>query len=72
MNPKALLSDVLKPPFTYSGYADTGNIFDGNGHRILDVRGWGTLGYYENGAELQDEMANLVADLLTKHFENNK
>jgi hypothetical protein len=72
MNPKTDIYQVLKPPFGGDCYNGLGSICDGNGHRVLDVRGWGTFGNYENGAELQDELAIIVAKLLTKHFEERE
>lgn len=63
------------PPFRYD---DEGQmIFDNEGNRVLDVRGWGHL--HGLGAcalplpmaeEVQDEFGAQVAALLTSHWPN--
>ena len=59
----------LKPPFTYlAGYiwdAEGEMVADESGHRI---RGWGRLGYLENGAEVQDAIGERIAGILTEHW----
>lgn len=68
---------VYTPPFKYEhGYifdsqrlmvADNGPICDGTsveGAVASRVRGWGRLGYLPNGAELQDEIGQMMADAL--------
>ncbi len=62
---------VYTPPFRYQH----GYIFDSQHLMIADddsvtgavasrVRGWGKLGYLPNGAELQDEIGQIIADAL--------
>jgi hypothetical protein len=62
---------VYTPPFKYlHGY-----IYDSQNNMVADadgvdgavaarVRGWGRLGYMPNGAELQDEIGQMMADAL--------
>lgn len=35
---------------------------------LAHIRGWGYLGYFENGAELQDEFKAFVAEALNEHW----
>lgn len=69
---------VYKPPFIYQyGYiydsqnlmvADNGGLGKEDpgvkGAVAARVRGWGRLGYLPNGAELQDEIGQMMADAL--------
>lgn len=72
---------VYTPPFRYEyGYifdsqnlmvADNGPICDGpnvEGAVAARVRGWGRLGYLPNGAELQDEIGQMMADALNAMY----
>jgi hypothetical protein len=73
---------VYTPPFKYEhGYifdsqhlmvADNGPICDGpsvEGAVASRVRGWGRLGYLPNGAELQDEIGQMMADALNALYQ---
>ena len=75
---------VYTPPFTYRrGYifdsqnlmvADKGEIDDDQsvkGAVASRVRGWGKLGYLPNGAELQDEIGQMMADSLNALYAHN-
>lgn len=72
---------VYVPPFRFEhGYifdsrnhmvADNGPICDGpsvEGAVAARVRGWGKLGYLPNGAELQDEIGQMMADALNELY----
>ena len=72
---------LYKPPFRYfKGYIfdSANNVFADDGgtdetivqNTIARIRGWGKLGYHKNGAELQDELGNLVAEALNKFYED--
>jgi len=61
------------PPFSHRG----GYIFDADHNMVADqsgddhllrIRGWGRLGKLENGGDVQDEIGDLIAKLLTKHW----
>jgi hypothetical protein len=67
---------VYTPPFKYM----RGYIFDSQSLMVADddqvegavasrVRGWGRLGYLPNGAELQDEIGQMMADALNALYE---
>ena len=69
---RAAAMAVYTPPFKYKyGYIyDSQNLMvadnDGvEGAVAARVRGWGRLGYLPNGAELQDEIGQMMADALT-------
>lgn len=62
---------LYTPPFKVI----EGAIFDSAGHKIADdregvmrVRGWGRLSYLKDGAELQDAVAQTLADALNSHW----
>jgi hypothetical protein len=66
---------IYTPPFKYL----RGYIFDSQNLMVADddkvdgavaaqVRGWGRLGYLPNGAELQDEIGQMVADALNAYY----
>lgn len=68
--------DYLKPPFkSHWGY-----IYDSGSHMVADdggpereghvlrIRGWGTISYLENPEQLQDKIGELVAEALTKFW----
>jgi hypothetical protein len=64
-------SKYWKTPFRH----ECGMIWDANGDRILDVRGWGHLtGSGAHGltcdvaAKVQDEMAKFVAKVVTENW----
>jgi len=73
---------VYTPPFTYKyGYiydsqnlmvADKGCLGEDElgvkGAVAARVRGWGRLGYLPNGAELQDEIGQMMADALNQLY----
>ena len=74
---------VYAPPFTYlHGYIyDSQNLMVADGGSTGDnpsvegavaarVRGWGRLGYLPNGAELQDEVGQMMADSLNALYAN--
>jgi hypothetical protein len=44
-------------------------IFDQNGFMCAQIRGWGVLQYYENGAELQDELQQFIISAMNEKFE---
>lgn len=67
---------VYTPPFKYM----RGYIFDSQSLMVADddqvegavasrVRGWGRLGYLPNGAELQDEIGQMMADALNALYQ---
>lgn len=70
---------LYQGPFIYY----RGYIHDTNGHMVADqssyvedtialrVRGWGRIGYLPNAAELQDEVGGLIAEAMTKFWEEN-
>jgi hypothetical protein len=74
---------VYTPPFYYQhGYirdsshlivADDGELAEHNqsvkGAVAARIRGWGRLGYLPNGAQLQDEIGNMIADALNQYYE---
>lgn len=43
-----------------------GDIWDEDGFHVCDIRGWGQLQYFERGDELQDKMAQFVADAINE------
>jgi hypothetical protein len=66
----------FKAPFSYHG----GFIFDADSNMVSDdsggdhiarVRGWGRLGYLENGGEIQDKIGELIAEALTEYWNNH-
>lgn len=70
---------VYTPPFKYlHGYiydsqnlmvADDGDAkFGVEGAVVARVRGWGRFGYMPNGAELQDEIGQMMADALNAFY----
>ena len=74
---------VYAPPFTYlHGYIyDSQNLMVADGGSVGDppsvkgavaarVRGWGRLGYSLNGAELQDEIGQMMVDSLNALYAN--
>lgn len=71
--------DLYKPPFIY--HSPSGWIFDGEGRQVLDkidetamlrIRGWGRIGYLENPEQLQDKVGELIAEALTKFWQENQ
>lgn len=44
-------------------------LWDEDSNHICDIRGWGRLQYYERGDELQDKMAQFVADAINEKLE---
>lgn len=66
---------VYTPPFKYvRGYIyDSQNLMVADDDKVEDavasrVRGWGRLSYLPNGAELQDEIGQMIADALTAYY----
>jgi len=62
---------LYKPPFKYvHGYIyDSGNQVVADDDKVEEavaarVRGWGRLSYLPNGAELQDEVGQMMVDAL--------
>lgn len=72
--------ELLKPPFRLNhGYifdsahnpnmvADEGECEIGT---IARLRGWGRLGYLDDGAKIQDEIGNIICDALNEYFEKH-
>lgn len=60
---KTFLS-LYTPPFYYNNQAQ--DVRDDKHHQVLDIRGWGRLGYLPNGAKLQDEVGEYICQLLNK------
>ena len=67
--------EIYTPPFKFH----RGYIFDSQNHMVADdrevdgavaarVRGWGRIGYMPNGAEIQDEIGQMVADALNAYY----
>lgn len=55
--------------------SDNGNDSDANsveGSVAARVRGWGRFSYFENGAEVQDEVGQMMADALNDYYEKVK
>ena len=78
MNIRDQALSLYKPPFRFHrGYiydANNAMVADQGGPGEQEtvqgavaarVRGWGRLGYMENGAALQDEIGQIVAEALT-------
>lgn len=72
---------LYTPPFKY----EHGYIFDANGEMVADqggsqpypnaplrVRGWGRIGYMQDGAQLQDEVGKVLAELLTSNWPSRR
>lgn len=58
-----------EPPFYYDASGQW--IHDSNGHRMLDLRGWGFLtGFHrihaKTATEIQDRLGERIAELLNK------
>ena len=73
---------VYTPPFRYEhGYIfdSNNNMVADDGDMVGDmnvktavaaqVRGWGRLGYMPNGAAVQDEIGQMIADALNQYYE---
>ena len=67
--------EIYTPPFRFH----RGYIFDAQNHMVSDdkgvvgavvarVRGWGRIGYRPNGAEIQDEIGQMIADALNAYY----
>lgn len=71
---RQIAMDYLKPPFNYM----YGYIFDSLHHKVADdmqplnnvvqIRGWGAISYLECPEQLQDMIGHLVAEALTKFW----
>ena len=76
---RKLAFELYKPPFKHQcGYIfdnDNNMVADDNGDArpdesgVLRIRGWGRIGAMENPEELQDMVGDLVAEALTKFWE---
>ena len=68
------LKECKRPFKYYAGYIfdAAGNMFSdaGEGEQIR-VRGWGRLGYLENGAEVQDAIGQHIANALNDYWEKH-
>lgn len=71
--PSELAHRFFKPPFVLS----CGAIVDADGHKILDVRGWGHLigrgqpEFIDDGelaAKVQDWLGERIAEVMTEHL----
>ena len=64
---------LYKPPFKYMhGYifdAEGEMVSDEAGQHITEIRGWGRISYMDNPETLQDAVGELVAEALTKFWE---
>jgi hypothetical protein len=80
-DPRKEAMSVYKPPFTFlHGYiydsqhlmvADDGPITGEGGVAgavAARVRGWGKLGYRPDGAKIQDEIGQMMADALNEYY----
>lgn len=79
ITPKQKALQLLKPPFK----AEDGYIFDSaepNRNMVADdgeielgtiarLRGWGRLGYLDNGEQVQDAIGEVIAEALNQYFE---
>ena len=63
-----LAKNNIKFPLKYD--ADGQIIFDGDGNIFLNIRGWGSLQYLENGEQIQDAVGEFVVEILNR--ENSK
>lgn len=52
----------LKPPFMYEPYCQS--ILNVEGHKVIDIRGWGFIQKLPNAEEVQDQFGKHVTDLL--------
>jgi hypothetical protein len=77
--PREKAMEILKPPFKF----ECGYIFDSAPDQnmvaddhdcetgtIARLRGWGRLGKLDDGDAIQDAIGQIIADALTKYFEN--
>ena len=70
-------TDLYEPPFRF----ECGYIFDAKGQMVADqggaegyalrVRGWGRIGYMESPEQLQDEVGEKIAEILTQHWSDD-
>ena len=78
MKPKTTLKEVIKFPFKHDDCA-VGDVLcsfrtAGGGieqRRVMQIRGWGSFQYYENGEELQDEFKDWVVQALNEKLERD-
>lgn len=79
--PKQIHSDALalySPPFRF----EHGYIFDSNhqvvsddgdrGDSVARVRGWGRISYLKNPEALQDQVGHIIAEALTRYWEEHR
>lgn len=62
----ARVAKLYTPPFRYDRQGQI--VYDASGHRVLDIRGWGRIGYMDAPEALQDAAGEWVTELLTRHW----
>jgi len=61
---KKTFTSLCKEPFRYEPMGQ--EIRDKENNQILDIRGWGRLGYMKDGDRLQDEIGEYICHLLNE------
>ena len=59
----------IKYPVTYDEGSQS--ISDAEGKKLLDVRGWGWMQKFEQGAEMQDAFGNEIAGAINEYYGND-
>lgn len=67
MKPATTLEAAFHPPFAADDM--TVYIMDSHNQMICMTRAWGYLQYFENGAELQDQLHAFIAAAVNEKFE---
>lgn len=58
-----LAFDTIKLPVSYD---KEGHIFDANGDKVADIRGWGHIQYMSHPVERLDQIGELICHLLNQ------
>lgn len=58
----------FKKPFKYCNYGQT--IFDADENMVMQIRGWGFLGKFEDGEKTQDELGEYITKVLNNTSDN--
>lgn len=61
---KKTFKSLYSSPFRYDKMGQ--EIRDSKNNQVLDIRGWGRLGYMKDGAKLQDEVGEYICYLLNE------
>lgn len=51
--------------------AYAGMLHDSEGNHICDIRGWGRIQYFENAEQIQDGLADWVAEAITERLKTH-